>query len=67
MGGGLHAGFAVYTLFKPFGAKPPALSRLGSQMPYAEINAQITRDALIVAAVVAALVTLGAVKVVSAL
>lgn len=66
-GCGLHAGYATYTLFKPFGAKPPALARLGSQLPYSEINAQITRDALVVAAVVAALVALGAAKLVGAL
>ena len=61
------AGTVVYTVFKPFGAQPPALARLGSQLPYSQINAQITRDALISAALVAALFVLGAVKLVSSL
>lgn len=57
----------MYTVFKPFGAQPPALARLGSQLPYSQINAQITRDALVAAALVAALFAFGAVKLVSVL
>ncbi|KAK9819578.1 hypothetical protein WJX81_004976 [Elliptochloris bilobata] len=60
-------GTVVYTLFKPFGAKPPALARLGSQLPYSQINSAITRDALVVAGLVAALVMWGAVKLVGVL
>jgi hypothetical protein len=49
------------------GAKPPALARLGSRLPYSEINAQITRDALTAAALVAALLGFGAVQLVTKL